>query len=120
MSEYFYLPLPPSTNNLFANNRKTGGRYSTQNYKAWQEEAGWELKKQKVKYVGGKIKITYLVNKPDGKRRDLGNYEKALSDLLVKHSIIDDDSHIEEFSMRWDGRGHFVWLKIETYGQTGS
>lgn len=118
MSDFFYLPLPPSTNNLFRNG-SNGGRYKTQNYAAWISEAGWELKKQKVRYVGGKVKITYLVNRKDNRKRDLSNLCKAVEDLLVDHSIIDDDSKIEEFSMRWEGKGHLVWLKIEEWsGQT--
>lgn len=45
--------------------------------------------------------MTILATRPDGRRRDLGNLEKAVSDLLVEMQVIADDSLIEMFSMEW-------------------
>lgn len=94
------LPLPPSTNELFFNLPK-GGRAKTRAYESWIEEAGWELKRQKQKPVKGRVSIEYLVSEDTG--CDLGNLEKAATDLLVTHNLIEGDSRkiVREITMRW-------------------
>lgn len=98
------LPYPPSVNELFANNRATGGRFKTRKYKAWIHEAGWMIQTQKHHHHHHKCKVrfTLLVRKPDDNRkRDAGNLCKAVEDLLVRHQIIVDDSLIEDSQVRW-------------------
>jgi Holliday junction resolvase RusA-like endonuclease len=107
------LPLPPSTNDLFANvsreqraaARARGmnlpGRVRTKNYNAWIKEAGWMLKAQRQKPVKGPVNIEYFVC-IDAKA-DLGNLEKAATDLLVSHGMIegDDPSVVKRIVMQW-------------------
>ncbi|MCK1479306.1 RusA family crossover junction endodeoxyribonuclease [Bradyrhizobium sp. 197] len=99
----FVLPLPPSVNGLFANSRN-GGRFRTQRYDSWIHEAGAEIMRQRpAKYVGPVI-LSYEVQEPAGKRKfDLGNREKALTDLLVSHGIIqaDDNTIVREIKLKW-------------------
>jgi len=45
--------------------------------------------------------MTIRAVRPDKRRRDLANLEKAISDLLVDHKVIEDDSLIESLSMEW-------------------
>lgn len=103
MRSEFHLPMPPSVNGLFANNRRTGGRFKTKKYKAWITEAGWMLQSQAHRHHRhtGKVISTLLVRRPDNRRRDIGNLEKAAADLLVRHGIILDDSQIERSSVQW-------------------
>lgn len=92
---------PPSANALFANAAK--GRVMTTLYRAWLTAAIQDLRQvQHAPLVKGRIKVAYVIERPKTARRvDLGNFEKALSDLLVKAEVIEDDSLIEEIILRW-------------------
>lgn len=95
------LPIPPSANGLFANSA-AGGRHRAEAYDAWIKEAGWTLQAQRPGRVSGPYSILIEVERGDGRRRrDLGNFEKACSDLLVRHHVVQDDSLAEEIVLRW-------------------
>lgn len=98
---YFDVPVPPSANALYAN--APGGRVLTQQYRDWLEAAGWELKLQKTKPMAGAVGLTLLIAMPE-RKRDLGNMEKAVSDLLVKHGIMADDNSdvLQEIFLKFD------------------
>ena len=106
--------LPPSANNLFATG-KDGRRHISKAYKLWRNSAGWHLKVQvgSVRRFNGNVSVTYEVGRPNDRRcRDLANYEKALSDLLVKHGVLKDDSNIVDLRMRWiAGDGVHITVK---------
>lgn len=93
------LPVPPSVNALFFNAKK--GRVRTSIYNDWRNEAGWMLKQQKAKAITGPVSIAYQVE--DKGRFDLGNIEKAITDLLVTHGMIegDDRAVVRKISMEW-------------------
>jgi Holliday junction resolvase RusA-like endonuclease len=82
------LPFPVSVNALFFN-RKRGGRAKTPQYKAWITAAGWEIKRQRPRPIDGPVSLEYRFE--DGHQTDLGNLEKGLTDLLVRHQLIADD-----------------------------
>lgn len=99
----FNLPMPPSSNGLFANG-KHGGRFKTQRYCDWINEAGIEILRQRPKKRAGPVLLTYEYQEPSGKRKfDLGNREKAVTDLLVSHGIIlaDDNTIVREIKLKW-------------------
>lgn len=100
----FILPMPPSANGLFANG-KHGGRFKTQRYCDWINEAGVEIMRQRPHKYVGPVTLLYEVQRPKGRRFDLGNREKALTDLLVSHRIIqaDDDTIVQEIRLKWAG-----------------
>lgn len=88
------LPLPPSTNNLFVN--AGSGRAKSAEYKAWLNEARYALI-TKWRQLG---KPTWPDKRPmmlaidaglTERRRDLGNIEKAISDVLCKELPVPDD-----------------------------
>ena len=100
------LPIPPSTNNLFFNigSGARRGRVKTVEYQDWIIEAGWLLKQQRPAPVLGKVVLLIEVAEPDTKRRqDVANREKAVTDLLVTHGVIegDDQRFVREITMRW-------------------
>jgi Holliday junction resolvase RusA-like endonuclease len=95
------LPLPPSTNNLFANG-KHGGRFKTDAYKQWLNDAGWELKTQRPQRVAGWVDITILL--PEAMRGDADNRIKPVLDLLVKQDLIDDDCKVYDLRVTRDPR----------------
>lgn len=96
------LPMPPTANNLFANAR--GARYRTSEYNSWIKTAGWHIAIQKPPQVKGKVSILIEVEEPrTNQQMDLMNREKATTDLLVKHRIIEGDSnrYVRKFAMNW-------------------
>ncbi len=95
------LPLPPSVNAAYANGGNKRGRHKTPAYLAWESLASTFIKdSHRVGY--GSYSLSVALRKPDRRRRDLGNYEKCLSDFLVAHGVVKDDSLCERLSMQWD------------------
>ena len=96
------LPMPPTTNNLFAGNGKR--RFRTEAYEAWIIEAGFLLNRQNPRTVNGKVNLLIEVEEPKTARRmDVANREKATTDLLVSHGVIegDDQRFVREITLRW-------------------
>jgi len=66
------------------------------------------LNAQHVPSIKGLVQISYIIGKPrnkggeiTSKAMDLANREKALSDLITEHGIIEDDSCICKLIMEW-------------------
>lgn len=93
------LPYPPSANNLFRNAGKR--RVKTAEYAAWQTLAGMCIR-DSHRLALDSYSISICVRRPDRRRRDLANLEKAVSDLLVAHGVVKDDSLCERITMQWD------------------
>ena len=89
------LPPPPTLNNLFFNIKH--GRAPSKRYKAWQTEAGWELKRQRIGCIGGPWEADIAL--PRGLTGDLDNYAKPILDLLVTHRVVDDDKFCKRLSI---------------------
>ena len=93
----YVFSMPPSTNNLFAGKSR---RYLSKGYKVWREEAGWQLARQRPIKIAGDVEIHYRFG-PRNPRADLCNYEKAPTDLLVAHGVIEDDRHVVKAVLEW-------------------
>ena len=75
------LPFPPSTNNMFINGSK--GRFRSQKYDDWINEAGWELQRQRPSKHDGPVALSFEFQDGRDKRmRDISNLIKAPEDLL--------------------------------------
>lgn len=107
---YFVTP-PPSANNLFFNGKK--GRVKVDAYRKWQTVAGCMLNIQRAQPIDGRVAVAYSV--PRNNRRDLGNYEKALSDLLVRQRVISDDRKIESISLCWHDEAGDDRVRIDVW-----
>ena len=90
------IPIPPSTNNLYINvkrrkGKRSGGRIKSPRYCDWIDRAaphllGW-------KWLGGyPVAITITVLATVRATRDIANFEKAVTDLLVSQGVITGDS----------------------------
>src|ERR1700744_6183009 len=96
------LPFPPSTNNLFVNGSR--GRFPSQKYDEWKQEAGWELKRQRPPKVLGPVVLAFEFEEGrDKRKRDVSNLLKAPEALLVSHGIIeaDDQRIIRAINLSW-------------------
>lgn len=99
------LPVPPSTNALYAN-RKGGrgkGRYKTQRYKQWFIDADWCYRRQwrdwKFHRISGPFTAEIKIPKTRG---DADNRVKPILDFLVRRAITDDDKHCRKVSVEVD------------------
>lgn len=101
MNAALVVPFPPSVNGLFAGRSR---RYRSRAYKRWHDEAVYALAQQQpLPRVRGAYRLSLSFGRPDRRRRDLGNLEKPVSDLLVSMGIVEDDALAEEIRLRWDG-----------------
>lgn len=100
MSDYacLVLPFPPTTNNLFAGKTR---RFKSRRYKEWSDEAGRAIAAQNPPGFACPVAVTYSYGRPDKRRRDIGNLEKAVSDSLVDTGVLADDSLIEKLTLQW-------------------
>lgn len=103
----YRLPFPPSVNGayrIFKSQKGTTIRAKGTAHERWVTKAGAEILAQR-RFQGsiiGRYRLTItLERKSDKNRRDLGNYEKAISDVLVSMRVVQDDSFSEEIIMRW-------------------
>lgn len=101
-----HLPLPPSNNSLYPSVGKR--RIKSKAYEAWIVEAGHMLNMQNKVHFTKPVQVTYTYAKPRNKdgsitkaAMDCFNREKAVSDLLVKHGILLDDSLIGRGIVEW-------------------
>ncbi len=98
------LPMPPSSNNMFATDKKSGRRFRTAEYSGWLLEAGYRLKAQRPPLMAGKVAILIEVEEPKtARRQDCSNRIKAVEDLLVSHRVIQGDCQrfVREITARW-------------------
>jgi len=100
------LPLPPSVNGLYAGMAR---RFKSKKYKEWLEQAvdscGTTLSKYEVNPdVWFKTEYTYYMplwyKNGNVKKRDVGNYEKAVSDFLGDNIEGFDDMMIADMRLK--------------------
>lgn len=98
------LTLPPSVNSCYSNVAGKG-RVKTKAYRQWIKFCDnlLSVTKQNIEPLKGKYIVLYELDKPDRRKRDCANYEKALSDYLVSRNILQDDSNIEFNAQLWSG-----------------
>ncbi len=96
------LPIPPSLNNAYPTNKRTGKRYPSPRLTAWKEMAGWEIKAAKIAKIAGAYKLDIQVH--SSLRGDIDNRIKAISDLLVEHGITPDDAKAQSIRI-WRSTG---------------
>lgn len=100
MTEVTYrLATPPSTNHLFINVAR--GRAPSQEYTTWKRGETKSLMSQRARPIVGPVLLSYRIE--DNKRRDIGNYEKQLTDLLVSCGVIDGDGWktVKGIELKW-------------------
>jgi len=103
------LPLPPSVNRLWkiGKNRATGKSqmYRSPEYVEWVLEAGLEIMAQKPKLTTKALSGSYsmiIKMAPRSSLADADNFLKAISDLLQKHNIIENDKLCRKLLVVWD------------------
>lgn len=102
------LTYPPSANRLWRNVK--GRMVKSKAYREWlARNAGYYQNT-----ITGPYKLTLQCSPPDKRRRDLGNLEKAVSDLLQDIGVVSDDCNMQELSVSWKrdlAPGVYVWVQ---------
>lgn len=96
------VPYPPSVNRIWRNVR--GKTLKSAEYRAWLAEALVALRAQHAPAVKGSYSLAIVADRPDRRQRDLGNLEKAISDLLVHAGVIEDDHLAKSIIMAWSDK----------------
>jgi crossover junction endodeoxyribonuclease RusA len=93
------LPFPPSTNSIW---RNFGGRtIKSERYRVWQVAAAGDVRRQGSPKIAGPYEIDITLERKDRRRRDLGNFEKSVSDLLVSCGVVEDDCLAQRVTLSW-------------------
>ena len=103
MNVVLTLPFPVSVNAMFADGKTR--RFKSQRYADWLLEAGYVLASQKPPQIKGQYHINYAFQEgQDRRERDAFNLEKGVTDLLVKHGVVEGDSnkYLRKGSVEWD------------------
>jgi Holliday junction resolvase RusA-like endonuclease len=98
------LPLPPSVNGMFCNGAAGGkfGRVKTATYREWKRQAGLHMLVQgPLKKIAGPVNVSITIS--DRAAGDLDNRLKAILDLMVTHTVIEDDKKdiVRSIHMKW-------------------
>lgn len=112
MKTVLRLPFPPSVNNLYVNGNR--GRFTSERYELWRVEALAMFLQQPARLHRHTqpVAVVYTFGQPDKRRRDVFNLEKAVSDFLVKHGVLADDSLIHRGTVQW-GEEPGVRIEVE-------
>lgn len=100
MSVTLHLPFPISVNAAYANGGHKRGRHKTARYNSWIAEASLHVRDSHRQHIGP-YHIAICLEAPDKRARDLANTEKTISDFLVMHGVIQDDSKCQRLVMTW-------------------
>jgi crossover junction endodeoxyribonuclease RusA len=85
-------------------------------YTTWRKQAEWAVAGQvKGQKIAGEYTLEIAAVKPDKRRRDLGNLEKAVSDLLQKVKVIEDDYLCQDIHLRWAKSGPECLIILKDY-----
>lgn len=114
------LPIPPSVNAAYANN-KSGhgkGRHKTRSYMAWEGQADASalvaglFRFGRRPLVHGPANVT--IRLPMTVRGDVSNRIKALEDWMVSRGMTADDSTHQSVTARRDPTlGRVAWCEID-------
>jgi crossover junction endodeoxyribonuclease RusA len=102
------LPPAPSVNNLFVSIGRR--RVRSRRYRSWLSAAGWHLQAQRLGTIGGPWQCHITL--PTTVRGDTDNYAKPLLDLLVKHSVVDDDRYCRRLTVEKTGETDSVTITL--------
>mgnify|MGYP001237771734 CR=1 FL=1 len=108
-----WLPFPPSVNCLFSTSMDGRRRFPSRRYRTWRKSAGSILMAARVRPTPGSYHLKIKLRAPDKRARDADNHIKAISDLIVAHALVGDDSMAVSVSAEWTNEGlPGAWVTI--------
>lgn len=103
--------LPPSANAIWIWTPRGIARSPA--YRGWRDASLWQLAASKPGKITGPYALHLRFNRTcKGGKADLGNLEKATSDVLQAAGVIEDDRHAQHIESDWVSDGPAVWAQI--------
>lgn len=98
------LLFPPTSNNLFPTNRKTGKRYPSPQYKRYRTAVCTAVTIARIKPFTVPVVIKVALTPRDTRPRDADNYLKAIIDSLVESRVLagDDSRYVKAVTAYWE------------------
>lgn len=91
-----------------------GKRFKTKKYKDYEKEFLYLLLGNKK--VSGYVEISYKVYLRYFSTSDIGNFEKPITDILVKANLIDDDRFVKKIVMeKFKSIEDYIEINIKKY-----
>lgn len=109
----FTLKRPPTTNHLYLT-LKSGKRVKSKEYREWLKFANPDLIEQMIKcgiynqqVIDCPVSVLLTIEPKTRRKMDAGNFEKAITDLMVYCGVFKDDSIIRANTQTidWDKLG---------------
>ncbi len=111
------LPWPPSVNDFKIPHPKVRGMYFlTKRAKKFREDVQW-LCVGVARFGTAEIAVEIDLHPPDVRKRDVDNWNKAVFDALQAAGVYDNDSQIQEYTVRKGApsKGGAVVVKIRRF-----
>ena len=92
-----HLPFPPTVNNYYVKTKR--GVYISMKGRKFRSLTSAEVIKQlpEVHFPATeRLLVEVVLYPPDKRKRDLGNYDKALMDAITHSGLWEDDSQIDQ------------------------
>jgi Holliday junction resolvase RusA-like endonuclease len=103
---FLTLPVPPSVNEAYRHDLRTGRRVKTRKARDWESYASHVLSRQvSGRPIRDPVLIIVNIERGEGRREDIDNRIKLLFDLLVHDRVIADDSLVAAFAAAWAAPG---------------
>ena len=108
---------PPSTNVIWrvARNRII----KSAAYRQWLSSQTEFIHSQNRKKLIGSYSLEIIVRRKDKRRRDIDNFIKPISDLLVTSGMVEDDSLCHIVAATWGDFGSEITLLLHHVDLTG-
>ena len=90
--------LPPTVNSAYYTDFNNRTRHKSKAYRDFIKSVGVYLPKGQSP-ITADIEMEYNFYFPDLRKRDVMNYEKAMTDTLVYYGVIKDDSQIQKITL---------------------
>lgn len=116
----YTLPWPPSVNHIWrhVNGRTILSKKAREYFDAGKQDVWIQSGMMSIIPFTGPVKVELRLFPPDRRRRDIDNLTKLCLDLLVKSSIIKDDSQVSALHVLRECRhkNGSVFVTIEEVG----
>lgn len=101
---------------LSVNKAWQGKRFKTPEYKSYENVLLTLIKIQKPIKVSGLVEVYYKFYIKEFSRSDVGNFEKPLTDIIVKAGLIDDDRYIVKTTLeKFKSDNNYIEIYVSPY-----
>ncbi len=105
------LPFPPTLNHSSMPDGR-GGRYLTDGHRSFRTDVAWQVAKQRLGRIDGRLAIRIDLYPSDNRRWDIDNRAKAVLDALQHAGVFKDDSAVDDLHITRQIAGNEAWAAV--------